>query len=115
MTSVQGHDELTEDAPNKALLRSLSFVLQVLDHSSEVAISAVLHVQVKILAGFEVLTMVVGDDVGVAQVREDLKLGMKLLAFLLGHSKVGDFLAAHDEAVGLAANFSNDAEGAMAC
>lgn len=114
VTPVQRHDELAENTPYEALLCSLPLVLQVLNHSSEVAVPAVLHVQVKVLAGFEVLAVVVGDDIGVAQVREDLELGMELLALLLGHAKVRNLLAAHDEAVGLSAHFSNYPEGAMA-
>lgn len=61
------------------------------------------------------LSVVVGDNVGVSEVGEDLKLGVELFTFLLGHSEVGDLFTAHDEAVRLAADLANDAKGAMAC
>lgn len=58
--------------------------------------------------------MVVGDDVVVSKVGEDLELGMKLLALLLGHAEVRNFLAAHNKAVRLAANLADDTKGTMA-
>lgn len=68
----------------------------------------------QILARLEVLAVVVGDDVRVAEMRQDLELGVELLALFLRHAEVGDFFAAHDEAVGLATDFADDAKGAMA-
>lgn len=59
--------------------------------------------------------VIVGDDVGMSQCREDLKLGVKLFALLLGHAQVGDLLATHDEAVRLPPNLADDTEGAMTC
>lgn len=115
MAAVESHDELTEDAPDKALLGPLSLELEVLDDATEVTVAAVFHVQMQVLADLEMLAVVVGHNVGMAQMREDLKLGMELLALLLGHAQVRDFLAAHDEAVGLAAHLSDDAKRAMAC
>ncbi|TFB01269.1 hypothetical protein CCMA1212_006799 [Trichoderma ghanense] len=99
MTAIQGQNQLAKDAPDKALLRPLALVF---------------HVQVQVLARLEVLAVVVGDDVRVAEVREDLELGVQLLALFLRHSDVRDFFAAHDEAVGLAADLADDAKGAMA-
>lgn len=114
MAAVQRHDQLAKYAPHETLLSSLALVLQVLYDSTEIAVAAILHVKMQVLAEFEMLAVVVGDDVGVSEVREDLELGMQLLALLLGHAEVRDFLAAHDEAVGLAAHLADDAEGAMA-
>lgn len=68
----------------------------------------------QVLARLEVLAVVVCDDVRVSEMGQDLEFGVELLALLLRHSKVRDFLAAHDEAVGLAADFADDAKGAMA-
>jgi hypothetical protein len=43
-------------------------------------------------------------------VRQDLEFGVELLALLLRHAEVGDFFAAHDEAVCPATDFTDDAE-----
>lgn len=83
MASVKGEGELTEDAPNEALLSSLALELQVLDDSAKVSIATVLHIQVQVLARFQVFAVVVGDDIGVSEVGEDLKFGMELFTFLL--------------------------------
>lgn len=114
VTAIQSKDQLAKDAPNKAFLGSLALKLQVLDDSTKVSVATVFHVQVQVLARLEVFAVVVGDDVGVSQVGKDLELGVKLLAFLLGHSKIRNLFAAHDEAVRLAADLANDSKGAMA-
>lgn len=88
MTPIQGHDQLAEDAPDKAFLGSLTLHCEVLDDTTEVAVAAVLHVQVQVLADLEVFTVVVGDDVGMAEGRQNLELGVELLALLLRHSEV---------------------------
>lgn len=67
MATIQSHDQLAEDAPDKAFLRSLALVLQVFDYSTEVTIPAVLHVKMKVLADFQVLAVIIGDDVGVSK------------------------------------------------
>jgi len=58
--------------------------------------------------------MVVAYDVLVAEGREDLEFGVELLALLLRHLEVANFLAAHDEAVLLPSHLPDDAKGAMA-
>lgn len=83
MASVESEGQLAEDAPDEALLSSLALKLQVFDDSPEVSIATVLHIQVQVLARFQVLTVVVSNDVGVSEVGEDLKLGVELLALLL--------------------------------
>ena len=115
VTAVQSQDELAEDAPDEALGSSLTLVLQVLDHTAEVAVAAILHVQVEILADLEMLAVVVGDNVWVPEMRKDLEFGVKLLALLLGHAQVRNLFAAHNEAVILAAHLADDAKRAMAC
>lgn len=114
MASVESEGELAEDAPYEALLSTLALKLQVLDDSAKVSIATVLHIQVQVLARFQMLAVVVGNDVGVSEVGEDLEFGMKLFTLLLGHPEVGDLLAAHDEAICLSSNFADDAKGAMA-
>ena len=96
VAAVQGADDLAEDAPHKFLLAHEVFVLQVADDASQVAIAAVLHVQVQVLARLDVVALEVGDDVGVPQLLEDGQLGLELLAFLLRHLEIADFLAAQD-------------------
>lgn len=113
MAAIQSHDQLAKYAPNKAFLCPVSLELEVLDHSPEITIATVLHIQMQVLARLQMLTVVVGNDVGVSQVGEDLELGVQLFTLLLGHAEVRDLLAAHDEAIGSAANFANDTKGAM--
>lgn len=113
MASIQGQDELAEYAPDEALGRTLVLVLEILDNTAKVTITAVLHIQMQILAHLEMFSVVVCDDVGMAQVRQDLELGVELLALFLGHAEVGDLLAAHDEAIRSPAHLADDTEGAM--
>jgi hypothetical protein len=56
---------LGEDAPHKRLFGVLVLVGQVLDDAPEVAVSAVFHVEVQVLADLEVFAVVVADDVRV--------------------------------------------------
>lgn len=67
VTPVQGHGQLAEDAPDEAFLSSLALEREVLDHAAEIAVAAVLHVEVEVLADLEVLAVVVGDDVGMSE------------------------------------------------
>jgi hypothetical protein len=69
---------------------------------------------VQVLADLEVFAVVVADDVRVPEGRQDLELGVELLALLLGHLQVADLLPAENHAVDLAADLSDDAERAMA-
>lgn len=96
VAAVQGADDLAEDAPDELLLAHLVLVLEVADDTSEVAVAAVLHVEVKVLRCLDVVALEVGDDVGVAEFLEDRQLGLELLAFLLRHLEIADFLAAQD-------------------
>jgi hypothetical protein len=96
VAAVQGADDLAEDAPHKLLLAHLVLVLQVADDAAQVAVPAVLHVQVQILRDLDVVALEVGDDVRVAELLEDGELGLELFALLLRHLLVADFLAAED-------------------
>lgn len=66
VAAVQGADDLAEDAPHKLLVADLVLVLQLADDAAQVAVAAVLHVQVQVLAGLDVVALKVGHDVGVA-------------------------------------------------
>lgn len=83
VTAIQCKNQLAEDAPDKAFLSPLAFQLQILDDPSQISIATVFHVKVQVLTGFEVLSVVVGDDVGVSEVGEDLELGVQLFSFFL--------------------------------
>lgn len=76
MAAVEGRNELRKDAPHKRLLSILVLLLQLLDDPTEISITAVFHVQVQILGRLEVFAVVVADNVGMAQRREDLELGV---------------------------------------
>lgn len=52
MTTIQGENELAENAPDKALLCSLALLLKILNDSSEVTIATVFHVEMQVLASF---------------------------------------------------------------
>ena len=96
MAAVQGADDLAEDAPDKLLLANLVLVLQVSNDTSEVAVSAVFHVEVEVLRCLDVVAFEVGDDVGVSKLFQDRQLSLQLLAFLLRHLKIADFFAAEN-------------------
>lgn len=115
MTSVQSRDELRKGSPNERLGSPLALIREVLDHSAQVAASTVFHVQVELLLAFQVLTVVVGDNVGVSEARETLEFGVELFSFFLGHFAVVDFLSAEDEAIRLPPHPADNTKRAMAC
>lgn len=114
VAAEEGGHQLREGVPDEGLGGALALVLEVPDDATEVPAAAVLHVQVQLLLGLEVLAVVVADDVGVAEARKALELGVELLALLLGHLSVVDLLAAQYEAIGLALHLPDDPERAMA-
>lgn len=67
----------------------------------------------KVMRGFEVLAMIVLDDVGVPQRFENAELRVQLLFLAVGHAGVGDFLPASDLAIGLAPHFADDTKRAL--
>lgn len=83
VAAVESRDQLGEYTPDKGLLGILILDRQVADHPAEVAIAAVFHVEVQVLGGFEVLAMVVADNVWVSQSGENLELGVQLFTLLL--------------------------------
>jgi hypothetical protein len=96
MTSVQGADNLAEDAPDKLFIRVFAVVLELLDDAPEVAIAAVLHVQVEVLRRLEVLALVVPDDIRVDQLLQYGEFGLELFAFLGRHLGIADLFATED-------------------
>jgi hypothetical protein len=94
VTAVQSTHDLAEDAPDKLLFTHLVLVLQVTDDAPQVAVSAVLHVEVKVLGCLDVVAFEVGDNVWVSEFLEDGKLGLQLFALLLGHFEVADLFSA---------------------
>ncbi len=59
--------------------------------------------------------MIVADDVWMSEGGKNRKLGVKLLAFLLGHADVIDLFPTEYLAICLSSHFSNNAKGSMAC
>ena len=96
MAPVQCRDQLREDSPDKFFFCILLCVNEIFNHLSKVASSAVLHVYIQILRCFEVLSMVVGDNVWMAQGAQDGKFGVKLFTFFVGHLDVIDFFPAEN-------------------
>lgn len=83
MAAVQGADELGKDGPNELFVGQFVASLEVLDHDTKIAIAAVFHVKMQVVGCFEMFSLIVGDDVGVAEAAQDLELGLQLLALLL--------------------------------
>lgn len=50
----------------------------------------------EVLRCLDVVAFEVGDNVGVSELLQDRQLSLQLLAFLLRHLKIADFLAAED-------------------
>lgn len=59
--------------------------------------------------------MVVADDVGMTERREDGEFGVELFPLLLGHLQVADLLSTDNGIVCLATNLADDTKGAMSC
>ena len=76
MASIERSDQLCKDAPDKFFLGILVGGCQVLDDLTQVSTTAILHVDVEVLRGLEVLPMIVGHNVWVAQRAQDRELGM---------------------------------------
>lgn len=96
VTSIQSSDHLSEDAPHEVLVGHLATPLEILYVSPKISVLTVLHVYVQVRSGFDVLTLVVGDDVGVSQAFQDGELCLQLFSLPRRHLKVADFLAAED-------------------
>ena len=110
MASVESIHDLAEDGPDELLVGELVLVLEVLDDAAEVAVAAVLHVQVQVLRGLQVLALVVADDVWVYELLEDGQLGLQLFLLLLRHLGVGDLFATQDVAVVPALHLTDDSK-----
>jgi hypothetical protein len=76
VTPVKGSDQLSEHAPHKALFRVLFLDLKVFDDATEISISTIFHIEVEVLSGLQVFSVVVSDDVWVSKRRENRKLGV---------------------------------------
>ena len=64
MTSVQGSNNLRKDPPHELLFSVLAGSFQVLDDGSQVTTTAILHVDVEVLAVLQMFSMEVADYVG---------------------------------------------------
>jgi len=65
MASVQGRDQLRKYTPDETFGRSLVILLIAFDHLTQVAIPAILHVQMQILGVLKVVSLKVLDNVRV--------------------------------------------------
>lgn len=110
---IQGTHQLREDRPHEILLRPLPALRQLLHQPAQVAVAAVLHVQVQVRGGLNVLARLVLHDVGVDELLEDGNFGVELGALFVRHAVVGDFFAAEDFVGGFVTDFADDAEGAL--
>lgn len=96
MTSVKCCDQLGEDTPDELLLCILVLGLEPLDDLAEIPAAAVLHVQVKILSRFEMISFEVLHDVRVLQFLEDGQFGLQLFPFFGRHLRVTDLFPTED-------------------
>lgn len=96
VAAIQSGHQLGQNTPNKLLFRIFVRGLEVLDDHAQVTAPAVFHVEIQVLRGLEVFSVVVGDDVGVSQGTQDIEFGRELFPFFLGHLDVVDFLPAEN-------------------
>ena len=69
VTAEQSHGQLAEDTPDECLLSMLVLVAEVADDPAEVTVSTILHIKMQVLALLKMLSVVVGNDIGMAEVR----------------------------------------------
>ena len=93
VTPVQGCHHLAEDSPNKFFLCKVSRLLQLFDDCAKVTSTTIFHVDVELLGLLQMFSMEVLNDVGMAERREDRKLGMQLFSLFRGHLQVIDLFA----------------------
>ena len=91
VTTIERRRQLREDAPDKGLLSILVFLDEILDDHAKVPSATVLHVQMEVLGVFEMLAVVVGDDVWMSQRTQDGEFGVQLLPLFLAHLDVAYF------------------------
>ena len=114
VASVQCANQLRKDSPHELFLSQHVPLFQLLDVAAQVAVAAVLHVQMDVGRALDVLSGVVLDDVGMAEVLEDLQFCCQLVALPVGHAVVADLFAAEDGIVFASADLVDDAERALA-
>ena len=95
VASEQGRDELREDRPYELLIRILVGLSKFLDKDREVSSAAVLHVHMKVLRSFDVFSVIVFDDIRMAQGIQDRELGVQLISLFHRHLHVADLLSYH--------------------
>lgn len=88
--------DLRQDTPNERFFDWLTTSLVVIDDTAKVTIAAVLHVDVKTLDVFLVVSLVVGNDILMTKVFENVEFGRELLALFVAHAPVRDFLSTED-------------------
>lgn len=76
MAAIQRAHNLAEDAPHELLLAHLVLVLEVSDDAPQIAVSTVLHVEMQVLGGFDVVPLEVGDDVRMSELLENGEFGL---------------------------------------
>lgn len=96
MASIQSLNQLCENVPDIVLVGIFLFVFQPLDLLAQVSASTILHINVQLLSGFEVLAVAVTNNIGMVERMEDYKFGLELLPLFDGHFEVLDFLATKD-------------------
>ena len=114
VTPIQRAHDLRKDAPHEVLIGVFTILRQLLDVPTQVAIATVLHIQMQIVGGLEVLARDKLDDVGVFEGGEVPQFLVELLALFRGHAAVGYLFATVDLAGRLEAHFADYAEGALA-
>jgi hypothetical protein len=67
VAAVECTHELCKYAPNKLFLRIMIAIFQFLDVAAKITIPAILHVKMQVMAGLQVFSMAILDNVGVTQ------------------------------------------------
>lgn len=94
MTAIQRSDKLCKHTPHELFIGALIPQLQLFDHLAQIAIAAVLHIQMQILSRFVVFSLKVSDDVWMPKLLENGKFGLELFALFRGHLGVADLFSA---------------------
>jgi hypothetical protein len=71
MATVQCADQLRKNAPDELFFGVLILLLQPFDHLAQIAVAAILHVEMQVLRGSEMVPLVVLHDVWVTKLAED--------------------------------------------
>ena len=96
MAAIKCRNQLCKDRPHELFIRKGMSGFEVLDHDSQVSISTIFHVQMKIMRLLVMLFLEITNDIRMIQLSEDVQLSLELMALLFGHFGITYFLSTED-------------------